>query len=61
MNQFQPQASGQSKTLASFPFNWPVTSNVRLQQAMFWQEGGQRSLVGGRLWGHAESDTTEVT
>ena len=22
---------------------------------------GQRSLVGGRLWGHAESDTTEVT
>ena len=22
---------------------------------------GQRSLVGCRLWGHAESDTTEVT
>ena len=22
---------------------------------------GQRSLVGGRLWGHAESDTTEAT
>ena len=22
---------------------------------------GQRSLVGGRLWGHIESDTTEVT
>ena len=30
MNQLQPQASRQSKTLASFPFNWPVTSNVRL-------------------------------
>ena len=22
---------------------------------------GQRSLVGGRLWGHTESDTTEAT
>ena len=22
---------------------------------------GQRSLVGGHLWGHAESDTTEAT
>ena len=22
---------------------------------------GQRGLVGGRLWGHAESDTTEAT
>ena len=22
---------------------------------------GQRSLVGGHLWGHIESDTTEVT
>ena len=26
-----------------------------------WESQGQRSLVGGHLWGCTESDTTEVT
>ena len=26
-----------------------------------WRIQGQRSLVGGRLWGRTESDTTEAT
>ena len=35
----------------------------RLPTPVFWpgESQGQGSLVGCRLWGHTESDTTEVT
>ena len=48
--------------------NLPVTPGVSSEKAMATHSSvlagesqGQGSLVGCRLWGHTESDTTEVT
>ena len=58
MNQLQPQASRQSKTLASFPFNWPVTSNVRLcSRRYFGKKECYRSSVGST---HFTDEETEA-
>ena len=56
MNQLQPQASRQSKT--SFPFNWPVTSNVRLcSRRYFGKKECYRSSVGST---HFTDEETEA-
>ena len=45
-------------------WNVPPTQRVDLQPTPVFLPGesqGRRSLVGCRVWGHTESDTTEVT
>ena len=56
----------QSRTrLSDFTFTFTFTHWRRKWQPtpvfLLGESQGQRSLVGGHLWGHTESDTTEAT
>ena len=47
----------------TFTFNFHALENEMATHSsiLSWRIPGQRSLVGCRLWGRTESDTTEVT
>ena len=51
--------------LSDFPFTFHFHALEKEMAThpsiLAWRIQGQRSLVGCRLWGHTESDTTEVT
>ena len=46
-----------------FPFHFHALEKEMAphSSALAWKSHGRRSLVGCRLWGHTESDTTEAT
>ena len=47
----------------TFPFHFPALEEemVTHSSILAWRIPGTAGLVGCRLWGHTESDTTEVT
>ena len=47
----------------TFTFHFPTLENEMATHSsvLAWRIPGTGSLVGCRLWGHTESDTTEVT
>ena len=45
----------------AFPFHALEKEMATHSSVLPGESQGQRSLVGGRLWGHTESDTTEAT
>ena len=62
----QPMGSLKSRTrLSDFPFTFHFHALEKEMSThssvLAWRIPGWRSLVGCCLWGHTESDTTEVT
>ena len=53
--------SGLSDFIFTFHFHALEKEMATNSSILAWRFQGQRSLVGWRLWGHTESDTTEVT
>ena len=45
----------------TFPFHALEKEMATHSSILAWRIQGRRSLVGCRLWGHTESDTTEAT
>ena len=53
--------TGLSDFTFTFPFHALEKEMATHSSVLAWRIPGVGSLVGRRLWGHTESDTTEVT